>query len=55
MIDFDPMNIVLALLVFAAIVSPFAWWTIWQRRRDAKRRSRDDREQALHRLRARDC
>ncbi len=52
MTDFDPMNIVLALLVFAAIVSPFAWWTIWQRRRDAKRRARDDR---LQRLRARDC
>ena len=55
MADFDPMNIVLALLVFAAIVSPFAWWTMWQRRRNAKRRAKDEREQALQRLRAWDC
>jgi hypothetical protein len=55
MTDFDPMNIVIALVVFAAIVSPFAWWTIWQRRRDARRRARVDREQALQRLRAWDC
>ena len=55
MADFDPMNIVLALFVFAAIVSPFAWWTMWQRRRDAKRRAKDKREQELQRLRALDC
>jgi hypothetical protein len=36
MADFDPMNIVLALGVFAAIVVPFAWWTMWQKRRGAK-------------------
>jgi hypothetical protein len=55
MADFDPMNIILALIVFAAIVGPFAWWTTWQRRRDAKRRARDEREKGLQRLRAWDC
>jgi hypothetical protein len=55
MSNFDPMNIVLALIVFAGIVTPFAWWTMWQRRRDAKRRAKNERDEALQRLRAWDC
>lgn len=46
----DVLNALTALVVFAAIVGPFAWWTLWRHRRDAK--LRDSREQRLQRLRS---
>jgi type VI protein secretion system component VasK len=49
MTNFDPMNVILALAVFAAIVIPFAWWTTWQQRRNAKRQPADERKQVMPR------
>jgi hypothetical protein len=45
---FDPLNLVLALAVFAAIVAPFACWNVWRERRLEKMRA--ERDRAVQRL-----
>jgi hypothetical protein len=45
---FDPLNLVLALAVFAAIVVPFACWNVWRERRLEKMRA--ERDRAVQRL-----
>ena len=45
---FDPLNLVLALAVFAAIVAPFTCWNVWRERRQAKMRA--ERDRAVQRL-----